>query len=51
LVGSILTGFKVSETTIMLQVAAAFVIGVVAAAVPAWNAARIRIVDGLRAIG
>ena len=28
------------ETTIVLQVAAAFVIGLVAAAVPAWNAAR-----------
>jgi len=50
-VGSILSGFKVSETTVAMQVAAAFVIGVVAAAVPAWNAARIRIVDGLRAIG
>ena len=51
LVGSILTGFQISETTIVLQIAAAFVIGLVAAAVPAWNAARIRIVDGLRAIG
>jgi putative ABC transport system permease protein len=50
-VGSILPGFRVSETTIGLQVGAAFVIGLVAAAVPAWNAARIRIVDGLRAIG
>jgi len=50
-VGSILTGFRVSETTIGLQVGAAFVISLVAAAVPAWNAARIRIVDGLRAIG
>jgi putative ABC transport system permease protein len=50
-VGSILAGFKVSETTVAMQIAAAFVIGVVAAAVPAWNAARIRIVDGLRAIG
>jgi len=50
-VGSILSGFKVSETTVAMQVAAAFVIGVVAAAVPAWNVARIRIVDGLRAIG
>ena len=50
-VGSILTGFRVSETTMGLQVGAAFVIGLVAAAVPAWNAARIRIVDGLRAIG
>ena len=50
-VGSILTGFKVSGETIVMQVGAALVIGVVAAAVPAWNAARIRIVDGLRAIG
>jgi putative ABC transport system permease protein len=51
LVGSILSGFTVSDTTVLLQIAAAFVIGLVAAAVPAWNAARIRIVDGLRAIG
>jgi putative ABC transport system permease protein len=51
LVGSILTGFKISETTVILQLAAAWVIGLVAAAVPAWNAARVRIVDGLRAIG
>jgi putative ABC transport system permease protein len=51
LVGSILTGFRISETTIVMQIAAAFVIGLVAAAVPAWNASRIRIVDGLRAIG
>ena len=50
-VGSILPAFQVSETTIAIQVAAALVIGIVAAAIPAWNAARIRIVDGLRAIG
>ena len=50
-VGSILSGFRVSETTIAMQIAAALAIGVVAAAIPAWNAARIRIVDGLRAIG
>lgn len=50
-VGSILPGFRVSDQTILLQLAAAVVIGVVAALVPAWNAARIRIVDGLRAIG
>ena len=50
-VGSILSGFRVSEETIVMQLLAALVIGVVAAAVPAWNAARIRIVDGLRAIG
>jgi len=36
---------------VLLQLLAAVVVGVVAAAVPAWNAARIRIVDGLRTIG
>jgi putative ABC transport system permease protein len=50
-VGSILSGFRVSEETVALQLASAVVIGVVAAAIPAWNAARVRIVDGLRAIG
>ena len=50
-VGSILSGFRISEETIVMQLVAALVIGVVAAAVPAWNAARVRIVDGLRAIG
>jgi putative ABC transport system permease protein len=50
-VGSILSGFHVSEETVGVQFAAALVIGIVAAAVPAWNAARVRIVDGLRAIG
>ena len=33
-----------------MQLARALVVGVVAAALPAWRAARIRIVDGLRAI-
>jgi len=50
-VGSILSGFKISDETMVMQLASALVIGVVAAAVPAWNAARVRIVDGLRAIG
>jgi putative ABC transport system permease protein len=50
-VGSILTGFHVSRDTVVLQLLAALVIGVVAAAIPAWRAARVRIVDGLRAIG
>ena len=50
-IGSILSGFNVSEETVLMQLAAALVIGTVAAAVPAWNAARVRIVDGLRAIG
>ena len=34
-----------------MQVGAALVVGVVAAPIPAWRAARIRIVDGLRAVG
>lgn len=50
-IGSILSGFRVSEETVSMQLAASAVIGVVAAAIPAWNAARVRIVDGLRAIG
>ena len=50
-VGSILSGFKVSQETVVMQFMAALVIGAVAAAVPAWSAARVRIVDGLRAIG
>ena len=51
LVGQILSAFYVTNETVRLQVACALVVGVVAAAVPAWRAARIRIVDGLRAIG
>ena len=39
-----------SETTIALQMGAALVVGLVAAAVPAWRAVRLRIVDGLRAV-
>jgi len=50
-IGSILAGFKVSRETLMMQLMAALIIGVVAAAIPAWRAARVRIVDGLRAIG
>jgi len=37
--------------TIYMDVAAAFVVGVVAAVFPAWRAVRIRIADGLRQIG
>src|SRR5947208_7835401 len=42
--------FYVSEDTVMMQVAAALVVGFVAACVPAWKAARVRIIDGLRAV-
>jgi putative ABC transport system permease protein len=49
-VGSILPAFKVSPQTMAMQMGAALVIGVVAAAIPAWRASRVRIVEGLRAI-
>lgn len=43
--------FNVDIGTIYMDVAAAFVVGVVAAVFPAWRAVRIRIADGLRQIG
>jgi len=49
--GSLFPIFFVSEHTMLMQVAAAIVVGVVAAAFPAWRTARVRIVDGLRAVG
>jgi putative ABC transport system permease protein len=48
--GTLFPVFFVSRETVLMQLAASLVIGVVAAAVPAWRAARVRIVDGLRAI-
>jgi putative ABC transport system permease protein len=50
-VGSLLPSVSVSLETMVLQLCAALVVGVVAAWLPAWRAARIRIVDGLRAVG
>lgn len=49
--GRFLPIFYVSDETVGLQLVAAISIGVVAAALPAWRAATLRIVDGLRAIG
>jgi len=43
--------FSVSDHTIALQAACALTVAVVSALVPAVRAARVRIVDGLRAIG
>jgi putative ABC transport system permease protein len=43
--------FHVSVATLALQVAAGLIVGITAAAVPAARAARVRIVEGLRAIG
>jgi putative ABC transport system permease protein len=43
--------FRVSGQTIALQAACALVVALAAAIVPAVQAARVRIVEGLRAIG
>jgi putative ABC transport system permease protein len=48
LVGSLFPIFAVSQLTVALQFVAAAIIGLVAAAWPAWSAGRIRIVEGLR---
>ncbi|MEO8485145.1 MAG: ABC transporter permease [Betaproteobacteria bacterium] len=48
--GTLFPVFFVSEETVALQLGASFAVGLVAAAVPAWRAARVRIVDGLRAV-
>jgi putative ABC transport system permease protein len=49
--GTLFPIFFVSENTMLMQLFAAGVVGIVAAAFPAWRTARVRIVDGLRAIG
>lgn len=43
--------FHVATATICLDIAAALIVGAVAAIIPAWRAVRIRIADGLRRIG
>ncbi|MBC3880524.1 FtsX-like permease family protein [Undibacterium sp. LX40W] len=47
-VGSLFPVFAVSDTTMMLQLLASLIVGVVAAAWPAWKMSRIDIVNGLR---
>ncbi len=49
--GTLFPIFFVSDETVAMQLGAALVVGTVAACVPAWTAARLSIVDGLRAIG
>lgn len=49
-VGTLFPVFLVSESTMLMQLVAAAVIGIVAAALPAWRAAHVRIVDGLRTV-
>ncbi|MBK9114553.1 MAG: ABC transporter permease [Betaproteobacteria bacterium] len=48
--GTLFPVFFVSPDTVAMQVGAALVVGVVAALIPAWRAAHVRIVDGLRAV-
>jgi len=48
--GTLFPIFFVSRETVLMQAAAALLVGVVAAALPAWNVARTRVVDGLRAV-
>jgi putative ABC transport system permease protein len=50
-VGNVFPVFTVSHETAAMQAACALVCGVAAAIVPAVQAARVRIVEGLRAIG
>jgi putative ABC transport system permease protein len=49
--GTLFPVFEVSASTVQLQLACAVVVGVAAAVLPALRAARVRIVDGLRAMG
>lgn len=49
--GTLFPVFEVGEGTVLLQITCTIAVGVVAAAVPAWRAATVKIVDGLRAIG
>ncbi len=49
--GVAFAAFKVSQTTILLQLGCALVVGVVASLVPSVRSANVKIVDGLRHIG
>jgi putative ABC transport system permease protein len=51
LMGTLFPVFDVSAQTVVLQIVSAVAVGSVAAVLPARRAARVRIVEGLRAIG
>jgi putative ABC transport system permease protein len=51
LAGGIFPIFAVSNETLAAQAACAIAVGILAAIVPAVRAARVRVVDGLRAVG
>jgi putative ABC transport system permease protein len=48
--GTLFPIFAITPNTLWLQLLAALLIGLLAAAIPAWRSTRIRIVDGLRAV-
>jgi len=50
-VGGIFPIFTVSQSTQWMQIVCAATVGIAAAIVPAWQASRVRIVEGLRALG
>ena len=49
--GAVFASFRVSSATVVMQVASAVVVGFMAALVPGWRSANIKIVDGLRHAG
>ncbi|HMK13576.1 MAG TPA: FtsX-like permease family protein [Burkholderiales bacterium] len=49
--GALFKVFYVSWQTVAVQIAAALLVGAVAAILPAWRASRVKIADGLRNIG
>jgi putative ABC transport system permease protein len=46
-----LQNFRISPATIAIAMGASALIGLVSGGIPAWNVARIKIVDGLRRVG
>jgi putative ABC transport system permease protein len=50
-VGTLFPNFAVSPLTQVLQIVASLVVGLVAAAWPAWRMSRVNIVNGLRHVG
>jgi putative ABC transport system permease protein len=51
LMGKLFPVFQISGETVAFQLGAVAIVGVVAAVVPSWNAGRVGIAEGLRAIG
>ena len=49
--GALFAVFKVSQSTLLLQIACALTVGVAASLVPSYRSANIKIVDGLRHVG